>query len=178
MKRSQLAHLIRAAAEITGQRDIIVVGSQAILGSVSEERLPDAAWESVEADFVLAVTPNAEAAEAALGQDSRFHRTYGIWADVVSAETAKLPRGWRRRLVRFGNAETAPASALCLERHDLAISKLVAHRGKDLAFVTALLDAGLLSLPTLTARARFIDGAADAEVDRVRAWIEARRRAN
>ena len=143
MKRSQLAHLIRAAAKITGQRKIIVVGSQAILGSVSEERLPDAAW-----------------------------------ADVVSAETAKLPRGWRRRLVRFGNAETAPASALCLERHDLAISKLVAHRGKDLAFVAALLDAGLLSLPTLTARARFIDGAANADVDRVRAWIEARRRAS
>ena len=76
MKRSQLAHLIRAAGEITGQRGIIVIGSQAILGSVPEERLPDAAWESVKADFVLAVSANAEAAEAALGQDSQFHRTY------------------------------------------------------------------------------------------------------
>jgi len=34
MKRSQLEHLIRAAAAITNECEIVVVGSQSILGAV------------------------------------------------------------------------------------------------------------------------------------------------
>ena len=40
MKRDQLAHLLRAAASATGRTDILVIGSQAILGSFDETELP------------------------------------------------------------------------------------------------------------------------------------------
>ena len=49
MKREDLEHLIRAAASVTGDNEIIVIGSQAILGAV-----PDAAGRlvtSMEADM-------------------------------------------------------------------------------------------------------------------------------
>ena len=32
MRRDQLEHIIRAAADVTGENDSIVIGSQAILG--------------------------------------------------------------------------------------------------------------------------------------------------
>jgi len=53
MRRDELAHLLRAAATIAGDGDILVVGSQAILGSHSEEELPEEAWISIEADLVF-----------------------------------------------------------------------------------------------------------------------------
>ena len=49
MRRDELAHLLRAAATIAGDGHILVIGSQAILGSHSEEELPEVAWPSIEA---------------------------------------------------------------------------------------------------------------------------------
>ena len=36
MRRDQLAHILRAAARITEDNDILVIGSQSILGSFDE----------------------------------------------------------------------------------------------------------------------------------------------
>ena len=48
MRIEQLEHLIRAAAEITGD-EIVVIGSQAILGALPDA--PEALLESMEADL-------------------------------------------------------------------------------------------------------------------------------
>lgn len=40
MRRKQLEHVLRAASTIIGERDIVVVSSQAILGTVADDRLP------------------------------------------------------------------------------------------------------------------------------------------
>ncbi len=45
--------------------------------------------------------------------------------------TAVLPAGWRERLVTLRTPGTRPGQGLCLEPHDLVVSKLVAHREKD-----------------------------------------------
>lgn len=37
MKRLELAHILRAACEIAGDEHILVIGSQSILGTYSEE---------------------------------------------------------------------------------------------------------------------------------------------
>jgi hypothetical protein len=39
---------LRAAARIAGDGEILVVGSQAILGSFGEDKLPEVAWLSVD----------------------------------------------------------------------------------------------------------------------------------
>jgi hypothetical protein len=40
VRRNQLEHLIRAAAAILDEHEILVIGSQFILGSITEDRLP------------------------------------------------------------------------------------------------------------------------------------------
>jgi hypothetical protein len=40
MRRKQLEHVLRAAATITGDPDVLVIGSQSILGAIPEQRLP------------------------------------------------------------------------------------------------------------------------------------------
>ena len=175
MNREQFAHIIRAASDISGQRDIIVFGSQAILGAMSERRLPAAAWVSNEVDLVLDGQPGGAEVEGIMGLDSSFHKLHGIYADVVGINTSKLPRGWRRRLIPFENDQTQPGRGLCLERHDLAVAKLIAGRDKDLAFVSALYDQRLLSASTMARRLEFVDGATKAQLERARAWVAARR---
>jgi hypothetical protein len=50
MDRQQLAHILRAACDVTGDADVLVLGSQSILGTYDEAELPPAATMS-EADL-------------------------------------------------------------------------------------------------------------------------------
>lgn len=52
MKRSQLEHAIRAACQIMKHDEVIIVGSQAILGTFTENELPQAATMSTEIDVL------------------------------------------------------------------------------------------------------------------------------
>ena len=54
MKRSELENILRAAATIAGDFDVLVLGSQSILGSFTEDELPEKAHASIEADERLA----------------------------------------------------------------------------------------------------------------------------
>jgi hypothetical protein len=88
---------------------------------------------------------------------SQFHHQYGYYADGVDETTAKLPAGWRNRLIRISgpltqNIHGFASSGLCLERHDLVISKLAAARPKDLDFFHALVRMGELDETTLRLR--------------------------
>ena len=44
MRRDQLEHAIRTACQIIGHPAVIIVGSQAILGSFGEDELPVEVW--------------------------------------------------------------------------------------------------------------------------------------
>lgn len=177
MRRDELAHLLRAAATIAGDGRILVVGSQAILGSYSEEELPEAAWISVEADLVF-LDPDsgrdkADQVDGAIGELSQFHAEFSYYAQGVDLSTAKLPAGWQDRVVEFRPDDSAPATAVCLDKHDLVISKLVAMREKDLAFAMALLQAGLLDVVVLRERAAALDSVPPSTRRRVQDWLEA-----
>ena len=50
MRRDQLEHAIRTACQIIGRPEVIVVGSQSILGTFREDQLPADATMSVEID--------------------------------------------------------------------------------------------------------------------------------
>lgn len=138
MRRDQLEHILRAAASITGQREFIVVGSQAILGQFPEA--PDDLLVSMEADVFCPASPEAtDLVDGTIGELSPFQQTFGYYAHGVGPETAILPSGWERRLVRVATENTGDGVGLCLEVHDLLVSKLAAGRAKDLAFVAAAL---------------------------------------
>jgi len=137
MKRSELEHLIRAAGRIAGGREIVVIGSQAVLGQFPDA--PIALLASMEADLYPKSHPAlADTVDGAIGEGSRFHEQYGYYAQGVAPDTATLPRGWQRRLVRIENSNTGGYAGLCLEVHDLALSKYVAGREKDREFTREL----------------------------------------
>jgi len=152
MTRSELEHVIRAAGAIAGDREIVVIGSQSILGQFPEA--PAALLASMEADVYPRNHPGrAGRIEGAIGEGSRFHEQYGYYAQAVGEQTATLPAGWRERLVRVENANTQGVLGLCLEVHDLAISKYAAGREKDLSFTAALARHGMTRKATLLQRA-------------------------
>jgi hypothetical protein len=138
MQRQQLEHIIRAATGITGAKEFVIIGSQAVLGQFPNS--PDELLVSIEADlFSLRSAADADLIDGSIGEGSPFHQTFGYYAHGVAEETAILPSGWKERLVPIQNENTGGGRGLCLEIHDLAISKLIAGRGKDLNFVHALL---------------------------------------
>jgi hypothetical protein len=53
MNREQLAHIVRAAATVTGDGDIVIIGSQSILGTADAGDRPEEATMSVEADIAF-----------------------------------------------------------------------------------------------------------------------------
>ena len=134
VRRADLEHVVAAAAQIVGEDEFVVVGSQAILASH-----PDALaslLRSQEADVYPRNAPEkAIEIEGAIGDGSYFHQTHGYYAHAVGPETAKAPAGWEQRLVAVHVPprvrSTTSATAFCLEPHDLILAKLAANRERD-----------------------------------------------
>lgn len=168
MNREQLEHVIRAAATIAGDDEIVVIGSQAILG-----RHPDAPGElciSADVDLYPRHHPDrAELVEGSIGELSPFHEAFGYYAQAVGPTTAVLPEGWEARLVPI---PTSAGTGLCLEPHDLAVSKYVAGREKDREYLRAAIRHGLLTREVLVERLHATPLGAD-ERDRLQRAIEA-----
>jgi len=138
MKRQQLEHVLRAAAGITGADRFVIIGSQAILGQFPNA--PPDLLQSVEADLYSLRDPqDANLIDGSIGEGSPFHQTFGYHAHGVGEETAVLPDGWKDRLIELRTPSTGNAIGLCLEVHDLAVSKLVAGRDNDIRFIAGLL---------------------------------------
>jgi hypothetical protein len=169
MNREEFDHAIRAAGSILDVEEILVIGSQAVHGSIGGH-LPEAALRSVEVD-VAALDDNdgsqADLIDGSIGEASMFHESFGFYVQGVVAETAVLPAGWRERLVRYQSPATGGVVAWCLELHDLWISKAIAGRPKDREFCRALLDAEYVDRATLTTRLAAVAGLDPAVVSSV-----------
>jgi hypothetical protein len=151
MTRSELEHLLRAAGSIADDKEIVVIGSQSVLGQFPNA--PVVLLASMEADiFPLNRPERADLVDGSIGEGSRFHESFGYYAQGVSEKTATLPAGWQQRLVAISNPNTSGVTGLCLEVNDLAISKYIAGREKDLIFTRALAKHGLTDQTTLSQR--------------------------
>lgn len=174
MTRDELEHAIRAACDVADDDEVWVFGSQAILGQF--EDAPEELRASVEVD-VAPVNKEAKTIDidANLGELSAFHQAHGFYVHGVSIEAAVLPKGWEQRAKKVSNANTGWKTGLCLEAHDLAVSKLVAFRPKDLDFVRVLLTEELVSARKLLLRiGQLTDDARAPEThrDRMRDWVK------
>ena len=153
MKRSDLEHLIRAAGRIARDRELVIIGSQAILGQFPDA--PPGLLRSMEADIYPRHKPElADRVDGAIGEGSKFHEQFGYYAQGVGPDTATLPAGWECRLIRVENSNTGGYVGLCLEVHDLAISKYVAGREKDLEFTRELARHGMTKKAILLTRVK------------------------
>ena len=147
MKRENLEHVIRAAATITQDSEIIVIGSQAILAQFPEA--PETMLFSQEADVYPRNRPERSIdVEGAIGDGSQFHDTFGYYAHGVGPETAKAPTGWEKRLVavrvHLHPTRDEVATGWCIEVHDLILAKCVAGRERDWEFATEAIRANIV----------------------------------
>ncbi len=155
MQSEEFEHVLAAAAEVTGEEEFVVIGSQAILGSIALP--PSALLVSMEVDIYPKNAPDAALQiDASLGDGSPFHSSFGYYAHGVGPMTAKAPSGWQARLVRREIprrvAGKRTAVAWCLEIHDLLLSKCAAGRTRDWEYAREVIDAGLVDVQLLFAR--------------------------
>ena len=107
MERSQLEHLIRAASAIADDYELVVIGSQSILGTIP---FPP------------------ESLIASIGEGAPFEQEFGYYAQGVGPETAVLPSGWEQRLVKVQAvlAERAPTLPVSSEQIEFLLGALAA----------------------------------------------------
>jgi hypothetical protein len=183
MRRDQLEHAIRTACQIAGLTEVIIVGSQAILGTYTEDQLPFYATRSVEID-VLPIADNtgeiarlADEIEGAAGEFSPFEQLHGFSIDAVDLQTSALPDGWHDRLVKVQNENTAAPSGepqfigWCLDKEDLCVAKLCALREKDQNFVDALITADLVDPQVIATRLVTVPDRYRRASQRAAAWL-------
>jgi Nucleotidyltransferase of unknown function (DUF6036) len=133
VRRAELEHVIRAAAEVVGDDELVVIGSQSILGQFPDA--PESMLVSREADIYPRNHPErADEIDGSLGDGSYFDSSFGYYAHAVGPETAKAPVGWEDRLVPVQSENTGNAIGWCLEVHDLVLSKCAAGRERDWDF--------------------------------------------
>jgi hypothetical protein len=105
MTREELEHAIRAACDVTGETEMLVFGSQAILGQYPDA--PQELRQSAEADMAPRyAVDKVDVIDANLGLDSDFHRTHGFYVHGLPIEAAILPNGWDMRAVPLRNDNT------------------------------------------------------------------------
>jgi hypothetical protein len=143
MKKRHIDDVLRAASELTGEKEFVIVGTQSLHGRFP--KVPEALVRSAEVDLIATRGADRLAWLNALGQGSPFHEKHGYYADPMEEATVKLPKGWRSRLIELPRGESGEVRGACLDPHDLAISKYVARREKDLQFTKALARRGYIS---------------------------------
>jgi hypothetical protein len=85
----------------------------------------------------------------AIGRESLFHSEKGYHVDILHPTIVEsLPPGWEGRLVPMAGF----TNVFALDPYDLAATKLVIGREKDIALVRGLLTLGKISLDLLRAR--------------------------
>ena len=171
MRRQDLEHVIRAASAISGERELVIVGSAALLGAVPEP--PEELARSRDVDLYPLRKPDlADLIDGSIGEQSPFEDKFGFYAQGVSPRTATLPAGWEARLVKVQNDNTHQNVGYCLEPHDLAASKLAAGREKDHAFVRAMLRHRIVEGRVLAERIAALP-LAPVDRERLARWLSA-----
>ena len=170
MTREQLEHAIRAVCDVTGDSEIWIFGSQAILGQFPNA--PESLRASIEVDVYPKNNPDKlNEIDGSLGELSLFHETHGFYVHGISLETVKLPKDWQKRVVKIKHEVSIGVNiGLCIEVHDLAASKLVAFREKDREFVRVLFIEGMVDVHILLTRINELD-IEDELQQRLRTWV-------
>ena len=97
MNREDFDHALRAAASVLDESELLVIGSQAIHGSIGGE-LFEEAERSVEVDIAVFDDPDsakADLIDGAIGEASMFHETFGFMQRGSARPPRRFPRAGR-----------------------------------------------------------------------------------
>jgi len=145
MNLGSLQHLVRCVRGLAADREIIVLGSAALLASfpaLGDGTEPLAATYDADLCPQPFDEPTALMIHESLGESGEFHLLHGYHADVLRDSIFEtLPPGWRERLLPVPEC----TGAYALDPHDLAATKLLVGREKDIALVRHLHLTGRLT---------------------------------
>ncbi len=148
MNRLQLHALLREAKALSGHSEFVIVGSLAILGTVSEP--PDTMVMSIDVDTYLKADPGRTGELcAALGQGSPFEDEHGYYLDPVSPHLPSFPEGWQDRLIKIDFGEV---KVFFVDPDDVAVSKYIRGDERDMRWLRAGLRGGLLHMNVIERR--------------------------
>jgi hypothetical protein len=154
LSKERVDHILRAAGVVTGRSKFVLIGSAAVAAWRSE--LPEIMMISRDVDLFAYDAPDAgevaDLLDGALGQASRFDAEFGYYCDGVEPETAVLPDDWRDRAKLYSSPATNSVEALAPEPNDIALSKAVAWRPKDIAWLRAAVEFGIVDVTTMEGR--------------------------
>jgi hypothetical protein len=155
MQAGQINHVLRAVSNITDHKTFVIVGASAVIARLQGNVSAPMTMTS-EVDIYAFEAANVEdlsdMIDANIGQDSRFHSTFGYYADGVSPETAKMPMDWLSRAIRYTPVEAPGVTAILPDVDDIALAKLVAWREKDIDWLETGIESGILSLDVMRQR--------------------------
>ncbi len=152
--RDSIAHVARSVREITGCKELVVIGSAALIAALGEQSLPADLFNTEDIDIFALDAPDEEAFADELetiGYGSLFHETNRYFADGVSPYTATMPVDWLERAIR----QAMPAYDLTLiipDPNDIAVAKLCAWRDRDRQWLQEAIGAQIISLETIASR--------------------------
>jgi hypothetical protein len=162
MRKRELVEILLKAAEVSGYTEFVVIGSQAIHGTVADPDV-EVVIRSNDADiYPVQGYGNQnfwyEELMLHLGQDSDHHVDTNVYLEAVPTDLARLPPDWRERSTTevIGSAQIGGESravyAIFPEIHDLTVSKVAIRREKDLEFLRGVVRLGLVNRTTLRER--------------------------
>ncbi|PHV08175.1 hypothetical protein CSQ96_05770 [Janthinobacterium sp. BJB412] len=174
MRRKQIRLALEAAAKLGPHTEFVIAGSLSVLGFIALP--PKMMSMSIDIDFFpLRDQTHVQEIAEVLGEDSAFHEVNGYYLDPITSDILVLPPGWMDRLVplRLGSVR-----AYFLDVNDTAISKYARSAENDFRWIDAGLEAGILDLDKIEARAQFgLEYPGDEDRRKVRNGIAAHRAA-
>ena len=106
---------MKAAAEVSGEQQFIVVGSQSV--HAHTDNVPVEVLISKECDlWAKGKEKKLAVVEEALGQRSPYFTDHGFYVDAVEPGLILLPAGWESRLKPFCVGDV---TGWCLDMNDL-----------------------------------------------------------
>ena len=124
MTREQLEHAIRAACDVAGDTELLIFGSQAILGQFPE--VPAALRASIEVDLQPKNRPEAaDLIDAMLGEYSQFHSTHGFYVHGLLLEATKVLEGWQARAIPVTDPQRTRVLCLLADHFDVGTKKFL-----------------------------------------------------
>lgn len=129
MNRDELGRAIKAACAYLDEPQVIVFGSQAILGSYDTSELLAATFVSREVDILplsgITDPPLVEEKllllDAQLGEDSPFHEHHGFYIEGIHKDVVVLPTNWE---TGWCTSPSRTAHPSCTDGPDCAWTRL------------------------------------------------------
>ena len=152
--KAAIAHLLRAAAGVSGRSSFVIIGTGAVIAQL--KTVPLDLMQTREIDLYVRDAPDADDVstliDGTIGEGSPFDETFGYYAHGVGERTACLPDDWEARAIRYEIPDLPDVLCLCPDVNDIALSKLCAWREKDRAWLRSGIAGGVLNLDAMALR--------------------------